>query len=329
MGGPALLEVDGLVAEFQTERGTLRAVDGVSFRLHAGETLGIVGESGSGKSVTALSIMRLLGHPAGRIAGGAIRYDGHDLLALDDRAMRRIRGNRIAMIYQEPMTALNPLHRIGDQIAEAIVLHARRGRADALRMAVDLLRAVGIAMPERRAASFPHELSGGMRQRAIIAMALACDPQILLADEPTTALDVTIQAQILDLIRRLQRDRGTAVLLITHDLGVVAQTCDRVAVMYAGRIVESGDVLSVFEDPIHPYTRGLLASIPPIDETHAELRTIEGVVPDPLALPRGCRFAPRCTLAEDRCRMSDPALTAFAGGREAACHVAAAARAQA
>ncbi len=318
-----LLEVENLAVEFQTERGVLRAVDGVSLQLQAGETLGIVGESGSGKSVTALSIMRLIGHPAGRVAGGSIRYDGKDLLALSENEMRRIRGNRIAMIYQEPMTSLNPVHKVGEQIAEVVRLHKGASGADAHREAVDLLRAVGIALPEKRAQSYPHELSGGMRQRVMIAMALACNPQILLADEPTTALDVTIQAQILHLVRRLKSERGTAVLLITHDLGVVAETCDRVNVMYAGRVVESGDVFSIFENPLHPYTEGLLASIPRVDEARDELRAIDGVVPNLLALPPGCRFAPRCPYAAEICGQVDPALVRLAPGRSAACHFAA------
>ena len=323
MADEALLEIDGLVTEFRTERGTFRAVDGVSLRVGAGETLGIVGESGSGKSVTALSIMRLVGHPAGRVTSGAVRYAGRDLLALSDDEMRRIRGNRISMIYQEPMTSLNPVHTVGAQIGEVLTLHKGMGGAQARAAAVDLLRAVGIALPERRVDAFPHELSGGMRQRVMIAMALACDPEILLADEPTTALDVTIQAQILDLIRRLKRERGTAVLLITHDLGVVAQTCDRVLVMYAGRVVETGDVFSIFENPLHPYTEGLLASIPHIDETRDELLAIEGVVPNLLDPPPGCRFALRCAYADTQCRTVDPALTVVAEGRAAACHYAA------
>jgi oligopeptide/dipeptide ABC transporter ATP-binding protein len=318
-----LLEVENLAVEFQTERGMLRAVDGVSLALQAGETLGIVGESGSGKSVTALSIMRLIGHPAGRVAGGAIRYDGKNLLGLSESEMRRIRGNRIAMIYQEPMTSLNPVHTVGEQIAEVLRLHKGASNAQAQREAVDLLRAVGIALPEKRAAAYPHELSGGMRQRVMIAMALACNPQILLADEPTTALDVTIQAQILHLVRRLKSERGTAVLLITHDLGVVAETCDRVIVMYAGRVVESGDVISIFENPLHPYTEGLLASIPRVDDARDELNAIEGVVPNLLALPPGCRFAPRCPLAAAVCREVDPSLVQLAPGRSAACHFAA------
>jgi oligopeptide/dipeptide ABC transporter ATP-binding protein len=323
MADDALLEIDGLVTEFRTERGTFRAVDGVSFRMRAGETLGIVGESGSGKSVTALSIMRLIGHPAGRTTAGTVRYAGRDLLALSDDKMRRIRGNRISMIYQEPMTSLNPVHTVGAQIGEVLTQHKGMNSPQARAAAIDLLRAVGIALPERRVDAFPHELSGGMRQRVMIAMALACDPEILLADEPTTALDVTIQAQILDLIRRLKCERGTAVLLITHDLGVVAQTCDRVMVMYAGRVVETGDVFSIFENPLHPYTEGLLASIPDIDATRDELRAIEGVVPNLLDPPPGCRFAPRCAYAVDKCRNVDPALTVLAEDRAAACHFAA------
>ncbi len=323
MADEALLEIDGLVTEFRTERGTFRAVDGVSLRVRAGETLGIVGESGSGKSVTALSIMRLIGHPAGRTTAGTVRYAGRDLLALPDDEMRRIRGNRISMIYQEPMTSLNPVHTVGAQIGEVLILHKGMNGTQARAVVIDLLRAVGIALPERRVDAFPHELSGGMRQRVMIAMALACDPEILLADEPTTALDVTIQAQILDLIRRLKRERGTAVLLITHDLGVVAQTCDRVMVMYAGRVVETGDVFSIFENPLHPYTEGLLASIPDIDEARDELRAIEGVVPNLLDPPPGCRFAPRCAYAVEKCRSVDPALTVLAEDRAAACHFAA------
>ena len=302
--------------------GALTAVNDVSFDVAAGETLAIVGESGSGKSITALSIMRLVPEPPGRIESGQVMFDGVDLLKLSEQEMRRIRGNRIAMIFQEPMTSLNPVMRIGDQITEAIRLHQNKTARQAWARAVEMLRLVRIPEAERRAREYPHQLSGGMRQRAMIAMALACGPKLLIADEPTTALDVTIQAQILKLIRELQERTGAAVMLITHDLGVVAETCDRVVVVYAGRKVEEAPVEQLFERPLHPYTRGLMASLPRMQKggRRAKLNEISGIVPslrEPIA---GCAFAPRCPLAIDRCQTELPLLRSFAGAHAVACH---------
>lgn len=296
-----LLTVTDLVTQFDTEDGRVTAVDGVSFDVMPGETLGIVGESGSGKSVTALSVIRLIQTPPGRIAGGRVTFKGRDLLDLPDHEMREIRGNEISMIFQEPMTSLNPLFTVGDQIMEAILLHQDRDKQRARERAVEMLRKVGIPSPEKRVDQYPHQMSGGMRQRVMIAMALACNPSLLIADEPTTALDVTIQAQILDLIGKLKEDTGASVMLITHDLGVIAETADRVIVMYAGQIVETGDVDTIFDQPMHPYTSGLLQSIPRLTEDKDRLHSIEGVVPSPFDMPKGCRFAPRCPLADAQC----------------------------
>jgi peptide/nickel transport system ATP-binding protein len=314
----ALLEIDGLVTEFRTERGVLRAVDGVSFEIPRKQTLGVVGESGCGKSVTALSVMRLIADPPGRIAAGAIRYDGKNLLDLDEEAMRRIRGNRIAMIFQEPMTSLNPVFTVGNQVAEAVQLHQHKSRADAMKVAIEMFRLVGIPAPDERVHNYPHQMSGGMRQRVMIAMALACKPDLLIADEPTTALDVTIQAQILDLLRSLQDELGMSVLLITHDLGVVAETCDEVVVMYAGRVVERAITADLFAAPRHHYTVGLLRSVPSYadgaedaargDGERGRLTEIPGMVPPLWALPAGCKFADRCPAAQDRCRAEEPPL---------------------
>jgi peptide/nickel transport system ATP-binding protein len=311
--GP-LLAVDRLQTFFDTRQGIVKAVDGISFALEPGETLAIVGESGCGKSVTALSLMRLVPDPPGRIVGGSLKLAGVDLLGLDEAAMRAVRGKDIAMIFQEPMTSLNPVITIGSQIAEVLLLHENLGRREAWRKAVDMLRLVHIPEPDQRAKEYPHQLSGGMRQRAMIAMALACNPKVLIADEPTTALDVTIQAQILDIILELQRKLRTAVLLITHDLGVVAETAQRVIVMYAGRKVEEAPVEDLFARPQHPYTRGLMASIPHLslmrginDDTAKRLQEIPGMVPALSNLPDGCVFAPRCAFAEDRCRAAYPA----------------------
>ena len=318
-----VLDVTGLQTVFFTNSGLFRAVDDVSFTVRRGETLAIVGESGCGKSVTALSIMRLVPDPPGRIVGGSVVLEGTDLLGLDEIEMRAIRGNRISMIFQEPMTSLNPVMRIGDQITEAVRLHRTISRKQAWNTAVEMLRLVRIPVPERRAQEYPHQLSGGMRQRAMIAMALACRPALLIADEPTTALDVTIQAQILALVLELQQELGMGLILITHDLGVVAQTAQRVIVMYAGKKVEEADVDTLFANPRHPYTRGLMASIPavPTLSTKDDARLIEipGMVPSLTNLPAGCAFAPRCGLAIARCREEYPPLQAFGAGHLVAC----------
>jgi oligopeptide/dipeptide ABC transporter ATP-binding protein len=315
----ALLEVKGLRTHFATDEGEFKAVDDVSFSLDRGRTLGIVGESGCGKSVTSLSIMGLVPQPPGRIAGGEVVFDGTDLLKLDKTQMSELRGNRLSMIFQEPMTSLNPVFTVGNQIIEGIRRHRKIGPAEARKRAIEMLRRVRIPSPERRIDEYPHKLSGGMRQRVMIAMALACDPQLLIADEPTTALDVTIQAQILDLMRTLREETGTAIILITHDLGVVAEVAHDVVVMYAGRIVEQVDVNSLFADPQHPYTIGLLGSIPKLHETQGRLAAIEGVVPNPTAMPQGCRFNPRCPFAVGKCRAEEPPLMEVRPGHLAAC----------
>jgi peptide/nickel transport system ATP-binding protein len=311
---PPLLEVDGLKTYFDLRHGIVKAVDGVSFTLGPHETLAIVGESGCGKSITALSLMRLVPDPPGRIAGGSVKLAGVDLLKLDDKAMRAVRGKDIAMIFQEPMTSLNPVLTIGSQIAEVLTLHEPITRQQAAAKAVEMLRLARIPEPEQRAKEYPHQLSGGMRQRAMIAMALACNPKVLIADEPTTALVVTIQAQILDIMLDLQRTLGTAIILITHDLGVVAETAQRVIVMYAGRKVEEAPVEELFARPQHPYTHGLMASIPRLALMRGEeqgeaprLQEIPGMVPALSDLPVGCVFAPRCVHAQDRCRTTYPA----------------------
>ena len=304
----SLLEVTNLKTYFATRKGEVRSVDDVSFAVERGETLSLVGESGCGKSVTALSIMRLVSFP-GRVVGGEIFFEGRDLLKLTEKEMRAIRGDDIAMIFQDPMTSLNPVLTVGEQIAEAIRLHRKVSKQEAWNQAIEGMRDVAIPSAETRAKNFPHEMSGGMRQRVMIAMALACDPKLLIADEPTTALDVTIQAQILDLLKELREKRNLALLLITHDLGVVAETSDRVAVMYAGKIVEEASATDLFSHPRHPYTEGLLRAVPRLDEVRQgrmlRLQTIEGVVPNPLELPPGCRFAPRCQHAKDKCREGD------------------------
>ena len=318
-----ILDVKNLKTVFFTNSGLFKAVDDVSFNVRKGETLAIVGESGCGKSVTALSIMRLVPNPPGKIVGGSVTLEGTDLLGLDEETMRGIRGNRMSMIFQEPMTSLNPVMRIGDQITEAVRLHQNVTAREAWGRAVEMLRLVRIPEPERRAREYPHQLSGGMRQRAMIAMALACRPALLIADEPTTALDVTIQAQILALIVELQKELGTGLILITHDLGVVAQTAQRVIVMYAGRKVEEASVDDLFADPRHPYTRGLMASMPAVislgARTDVRLTEIPGMVPSLTNLPEGCAFAPRCALAIERCRQEYPPLQDFGGQHRAAC----------
>jgi peptide/nickel transport system ATP-binding protein len=318
-----VLDVKNLQTVFFTNSGLFKAVDDVSFSVRRGETLAIVGESGCGKSVTALSIMRLVPDPPGRIVGGSVTLEGTELLGLDEDKMRAIRGNRISMIFQEPMTSLNPVMRIGDQITEAVRLHRNTTRKQAWAKAVEMLRLVRIPEPERRATEYPHQLSGGMRQRAMIAMALACRPALLIADEPTTALDVTIQAQILALILDLQRELGTGLILITHDLGVVAQTAQRVIVMYAGKKVEEASVEALFENPRHPYTRGLMTSMPAVlsfgSKTDTRLVEIPGMVPSLTNLPPGCAFAPRCPLAIERCRAEYPPLQDWGDNHLAAC----------
>lgn len=314
-----LLDVKGLRTCFYGDDGAVPAVDGVSFSISRGQTLGIVGESGCGKSVTALSIMRLVPFPPGRIVAGEIVFDGDDILRKSRAEMRRIRGNNISMIFQEPMTSLNPVFTVGEQISESIMLHERLGKAEARDRAIEMLHRVGIPSPEKRIDEYPHQMSGGMRQRVMIAMALSCDPKLLIADEPTTALDVTIQAQILRLMLRLKEHLGTAIMLITHDLGVIAQTADKVAVMYAGRIVEMADVSTLFQRPCHPYTIGLLGSIPLLNESRERLHTIPGAVPDLTELPPGCRFHPRCGAAKDICKESDPPLVDLDGGHWACC----------
>lgn len=315
-----LLEVRDLVAGFHTDDGLVRAVDGASFTLRRGRTLGLVGESGCGKTVTAMSILRLLPQPAGRILGGAILFDGADLVRMAEDDLRRVRGGRVGMIFQEPMAALNPVHTIGRQMSEIFLLHRTQDRMEALRLSVEMLRHVGIPSPEVRIGEYPHQLSGGMRQRVVIAMALACSPALVIADEPTTALDVTIQAQILALMQRLQDENGMSILLITHDLGVVAEMCDDVVVMYAGRIAEYGTVEDIFLRPRHPYTQGLLQSIPRLDSVpKSSLRIIEGTVPGLRELPPGCRFSNRCPLRIPACE-AQPPLESVATGHRVACH---------
>jgi oligopeptide/dipeptide ABC transporter ATP-binding protein len=298
--GQPILKVDDLHTQFHTDDGIARAVDGVSFELYPGQTLGLVGESGCGKSVTSLSVMRLLSSP-GRVTGGAIYFQDRNLLTLSEPDMRNVRGNDIAMIFQEPMTSLNPVYTCGFQIDEAVRRHQGLDAKDARDRTLEMLRLVGIPAPDQRANEYPHQLSGGMRQRVMIAMALSCNPDVLIADEPTTALDVTIQAQILELLGDLQKRLNMAVLMITHDLGVIAEVADHVAIMYAGQIIESGAVDTIFHQPSHPYTKGLLASVPRLDETRERLSVIPGTVPNARHFPVGCRFASRCSIAQDQC----------------------------
>jgi oligopeptide/dipeptide ABC transporter ATP-binding protein len=320
-----ILEIDNLQTHFFTAAGVVRAVDGVSYSVKSGETLGVVGESGCGKSVTALSVLRLVANPPGRIVGGAIRFEGTNLLDLTEGEMEAIRGNDISMIFQEPMTSLNPLLTIGRQIGEAMVLHRGLSWREALDEAAEMLRRVHIPEPERRVHAYPHQLSGGMRQRAMIAMALSCNPKLLIADEPTTALDVTIQAQILDLMRELQQTTGTAIVLITHDMGVVAENADRVVVMYAGHKVEEASADDLFDSPLHPYTKGLLGSVPNLEVAahlkarRARLNEIKGIVPSLANLPQGCAFEPRCRFATEECRAVSPPLEQHRPGHWVAC----------
>ena len=303
----SLLKVEGLQVQFQTKKGVNTSVDGVSFSIGKGEILGIVGESGCGKSVTSLSILQLLGTNA-KISQGSIKLSGRELLGLSEEEMCKIRGNEIAMIFQDPMTALNPTLTIGEQLIEPLVIHQGYSKADARKEAVEVLKKVGIAAPEKRMKEYPHQLSGGMRQRIMIAMAVSCAPKLLIADEPTTALDVTIQAQILELMLELRQNMETAIILITHDMGVVAETADNILVLYAGKVVEYGSVKDIFNAPKHPYTQGLLSSIPPLQEDVEELNTIEGTVPAPGQMPAGCRFGPRCPHAGEHCRREQPGL---------------------
>ncbi len=313
-----LLKLRGLQTHFFTEDGVVKAVRGVDFEVYEGETLGIVGESGCGKSVTALSIMGLVDYP-GKIVAGEIIFKGEDLTKKSYEEMRQIRGKEIAMIFQEPMTALNPVFTVGYQISEALMIHLKMSEKEAMKHSIELLRKVGIPIPEQRVHEYPHQLSGGMRQRAMIAMALSCNPSLIIADEPTTALDVTIQAQILDLMKSLQKEYGASLIMITHDLGVIAEIADRVVVMYAGKVVEYADVKTIFHRPLHPYTFGLLTSIPRLDVEVDRLNAIPGVVPDPLHFPNGCGFNTRCHYAIDRCREEDPPLIEVEEGHWVRC----------
>jgi len=314
-----ILRVENLHTSFFTEDGVVPAVDGVSFSVARGETLGIVGESGCGKSVTSLSLMRLVPDPPGRITQGRVLLHGENLLEKTEEQMRRIRGRSMSMIFQEPMTSLNPVYPVGDQIDEALYTHLELNRKETRRRTLDLLRLVGIPSPEARYRNYPFELSGGMRQRIMIAMALACNPDVLIADEPTTALDVTIQAQILELMKETQRTVNSAIIMITHDLGVIAETADRVMVMYAGQAVESTDARTIFDKPLHPYTQGLLRSIPQIEQEIPRLEAIQGVVPSPMNMPRGCRFHPRCPFARPICSSRVPDLVPIEPGHEVRC----------
>lgn len=316
----ALLEIDNLQTHFFTSAGTVKAVDGVSYTVQQGETVAVVGESGSGKSVTAMSIMRLIPWPPGKIVGGSINFDGKDLLALSEEEMRNIRGRDIGMIFQEPMTSLNPVLTIGLQLTEPMIAHLGMSEEDAMAKAAKLLDLVGISEPQRRLSQYPHHLSGGMRQRVVIAMALACDPKLIIADEPTTALDVTIQAQILELMKNLTRDLDVAMIIITHNLGVVARYADRVNVMYAGRIIESGSATEIYHKPRHPYTLALLKSVPRMDRQRSEkLDPVDGQPPDLTKLDDGCSFRPRCRFATDQCAKSFPALEEVGPGHTSAC----------
>lgn len=314
-----ILEIKNLHTYFYTDSGVIKSVDGVDIELREGTTLGIVGESGSGKSVTALSVMGLLMGTTGKVAEGEILFEGRDLTKLDDEERRKMRGEKISIIFQEPMTSLNPVMKIGDQITECILMHNNISKQEAWDKAVEMLKLTGVPRVERMMKEYPFQLSGGQRQRVMIAMALVCKPKILIADEPTTALDVTIQAQILDLMENLKQKTGTSILFITHDLGVVAEVCDDVVVMYSGRVVEKGDVRSIFASPSHPYTKGLLASIPKLGECAEELESIPGNVPNPKYMPQGCKFAPRCSCAFDKCREEEPGFYDVGEGHMSRC----------
>ncbi|WP_027307663.1 ABC transporter ATP-binding protein [Caloramator sp. ALD01] len=316
-----LLSIKNLKTYFYTEDGVIKAVDDVSLSIREGETLGVVGESGCGKSITAMSILKLIPNPPGKIVDGEIIFDGKDLTKATDEEIRKIRGNKISVIFQEPMTSLNPVFTIGDQIIEAIVLHQNMNKEKAREKAIDMLKLVGIPRADEVVDAYPHELSGGMRQRAMIAMAMACNPKLLIADEPTTALDVTIQAQILDLMRDLKNKTNTSIMLITHDLGVVAEMADHVVVMYAGKVVEEANVYEIFKNPMHPYTLGLLESKPILNQDKDRLNSIPGQVPNPLNMPEGCYFHPRCSKAMDICRREQPELCSVKDGHRVACHL--------
>jgi oligopeptide/dipeptide ABC transporter ATP-binding protein len=316
-----LIELKDLSVHFFTDRGVVPSVNQVSYSIYEGETLGLVGESGCGKSVTAHSIMRLIPQPPGRIVGGEILYRGENLVESTSARMREIRGNEISMIFQEPMTSLNPVFTVGNQISEAILLHTELDEDESRQLGIEMLAKVGIPSPEMRIDEYPHQMSGGMKQRVMIAMALSCNPRLLIADEPTTALDVTIQAQILELVYNLQQESQMSVLLITHDLAVVAEVCDRVVVMYASRIVEIADVVKLFENPRHPYTQGLFSSIPNLDEEQSRLTPIAGFVPSPMNFPKGCKFHDRCPLKVERCTQEEPQLREVQQGHQVACHL--------
>ncbi|MGG3914337.1 ABC transporter ATP-binding protein [Rossellomorea vietnamensis] len=319
MSKNVVLEVKNLKTHFTSKKGVTKAVDGIDFVLHEGETLGIVGESGCGKSMTSLSILRLVPSPPGKIVDGTVELKGKDILKMSDAELRRVRGNQISMIFQEPMTSLNPVIPVGEQIAEAIRVHQKLGKKDAWKKAVEMLELVGIPSPQQRAKQEPFQLSGGMRQRVMIAMALACNPEVLIADEPTTALDVTIQAQILELMKDLQKRLNMGIIFITHDLGVVAELCDKVAVMYAGQVVEYSSTEALFSHPKHPYTNGLLSSLPKLYEDQDELQTMPGSVPSPYDMPKGCRFSPRCPLATAQCHEEEPKLHSLKDGSQIRC----------
>ncbi|MGM0852840.1 MAG: ABC transporter ATP-binding protein [Bacillota bacterium] len=314
-----VLEVKNLKTHFTSKKGVTKAVDGIDFVLHEGETLGIVGESGCGKSMTSLSILRLVPSPPGKIVDGTIELKGKDILKMSESELRKVRGNQISMIFQEPMTSLNPVIPVGEQIAEAVRIHQKLGKKEAWKKAVEMLELVGIPSPEQRAKQEPFQLSGGMRQRVMIAMALACNPEVLIADEPTTALDVTIQAQILELMKDLQKKLNMGIIFITHDLGVVAELCDKVAVMYAGQVVEYSSTEQLFSNPKHPYTNGLLSSLPKLHEDQVELETMPGSVPSPYNMPKGCRFSPRCALATARCHEEEPQLNSLKDDSQIRC----------
>ncbi|WP_201712847.1 ABC transporter ATP-binding protein [Rossellomorea arthrocnemi] len=319
MSKNVVLEVKNLKTHFTSKKGVTKAVDGIDFVLHQGETLGIVGESGCGKSMTSLSILRLVPSPPGKIVDGTVELKGKDILQMSDSELRKVRGNQISMIFQEPMTSLNPVIPVGEQIAEAIRVHQKLGRKEAWEKSVEMLELVGIPSPRQRAKQEPFQLSGGMRQRVMIAMALACNPEVLIADEPTTALDVTIQAQILELMKDLQKRLNMGIIFITHDLGVVAELCDKVAVMYAGQVVEYSSTEALFSHPKHPYTNGLLSSLPKLYEDQEELQTMPGNVPSPYDMPKGCRFSPRCPLATEQCHEEEPQLHSLEDGSQIRC----------